>query len=221
MPVYDTGGRSHASHSYSYGNSINYGLSNKEREEEEKKEQQRIERETRTTTLQIPSSKKPNASDEKLWKEFRRTIYRKYGKDVALSMPSSGAFFRLGEQINSTIPLKSAISIYKDWEHLWKMTVEEIEWRERVRPEFYHTQDYSEIEGEESAEPEHKLLTLEQVESQWERGELHLSAAAREFLSIKGEQFYQQGDYHNAYDFFLELFHREPDNHLALFGVGE
>ena len=224
MSVYDYGGKSHSSPSFSYSRSRNSYKSEAQREEERKREQEKIERETRQAILPIPESvqqKQSHHPPSELWKEFRRTIYKTYGKNIALSLPTQGKTFVLGELIGSEIPLSVAVEIYTQWDHLWQKSIAQIEWRDSAKAEFVIEHDYSELEGESAPqlEPEPEI-TFESAEKQWLGGELFLHDAPVSFLKIKGKQLYQKKDHQKAYGFFLELLEREPNNTEALLYLG-
>ena len=224
MSVYDYGGKSHSSPSFSYSRSRNSYKSEAQREEDRKREQEKIEQETQQAILPIPESvqqKQSHHNSEELWKEFRRTIYKTYGKEIALSLPSHGETFALRERVGEEIPLSVAVEIYTQWDHLWQKSSDCIEWRDCVKPEFLVEHDYSELEGKSAPQPEPEPeITYESAEKQWLRGELFLHDAPVSFLKIKGKQLYQKKDHQKAYGFFLELLEREPNNTEALLYLG-
>ena len=89
--VYDFGGKSHSSPSFSYSRSHNPYYSEAQREEDrkfEREERKKLEAQVASSRLDIPPSvqKKHHNSHSQLWREFRRTIYAHHGKDTVFAL---------------------------------------------------------------------------------------------------------------------------------------
>ena len=191
MSVYDYGGKSHSSPSFSYSRSHNPYYSEAQREEDRKLEQEeraKLEAQVASSRLDIPPSvkkKHPQASKQ-LWREFRRTIYTHHGKDTVLQLDRGikTNSLSLGELVASGLSMETASQIYSKWDEYWSYTSDIIESHPLV-PNSYPS-------SESLAEIEQKYIEEEIREQQDYQ-------VATQKLRESAEQLYESGNYQAAY----------------------
>ena len=205
--VYDFGGKSHSSPSFSVSRSRNPYYSEAQREEDRKKKQEeraKLEDKVASSRLDIPPSvqkKHPQASKQ-LWREFRRTIYAHHGKDTVFALDgaiqTNSNSLSLGELVGSGLSMETASQIYSKWDEYWSYTSDIIQNHPLVPNSYPSSESLAEIEQkyikEEIKEKEdYKVATQKLRESAlelYESGNYQVAYAQFQTVTKNAEYFY-------------------------------